>query len=135
MKPIRRKQSCQVTTDPLTGQDRVLGWTQEEDVLSDQGSIDSTTIQRTCFLDCGCHEEPAGRCFECGAISCATCHGRCASCQKPTCMQHSHFLQSDSGEPVRLCGECYTKTCRKQFRAKLGRFALSLFIRREVRDE
>ena len=35
MKPIRRKQNYRVTRDPKTGQDRVLEWTQEENILSD----------------------------------------------------------------------------------------------------
>ena len=60
MRPIRRKQSSRVTTDPLTGQDRLLGWTREENVLSDEGSIDTAEVERTFFLDCGCDAKPAG---------------------------------------------------------------------------
>ncbi len=134
MKPIRREKDCHVTTDQLTGQDRILGWTQEEDVLSDQGSIDSATMQRKYFLDCGCDGEAAGRCFECGAISCKDCHGRCQGCQKPICLQHSHCIETDMGQ-ARLCGGCFDRISRKQTRAKIGRFVLSLFVERESRND
>ena len=134
MKPIRRKQNCSVTTDPITGQDRLLGWDQEEHILSDEGSIDSAKMTRVCFLDCGCEALPAGRCFQCGAISCEKCHGRCGVCQKPLCLQHSHFIEGESG-PVRLCGDCADKHARKQLRSKIGRFLTSPFVKREARDD
>ncbi len=134
MKPLRRKHTTQVTTDPVTGKDRVLGWSQEEHVLSDKGSVDSSAMERTFFLDCGCEGQAAGRCFECGAISCKTCHGHCQACRKPICMQHSRFLQSEEGA-VRLCGSCFDRISRKQTRAKIGRFVLSLFVERESRND
>ena len=130
MKPLRRKQTTQVTADPVTGRDRVLGWTQEQDVLSDQGSVDSAALQRTFFLDCGCSKPAHGRCFECGAISCELHHGICHGCQKPICMQHSRFLETEQGQ-VRLCVSCHDKISRKQTRAKIGGFLLSLVVRRE----
>ena len=134
MKPLRRKKTCQVTTDPITGRDRILGWTQEDDVLSDEGSVDSAGVQRKYFLDCGCDAEIGGRCFDCSAISCRDCHGRCQSCQKPICMQHSHFLETEDRGQVRLCGSCFDKITRKQTRAKIGRFFLSLFLVKENSD-
>lgn len=130
MKPLRRKQTTQVTTDAVTGQDRILGWTEEEDILSDRGSVDSTVMQRAFFLDCGCRGDSAGRCFECGAISCSEHHGHCHLCRKPICMQHSRFLETDQGQ-VRLCRTCSDGTSRKQKRAKIGRFLLSLVVHRE----
>ena len=131
MKPLRRKNATQITTDSVTGRDRFLGWSQEEDILSDQGSVDSTAVQRIFFLDCGCQGEASGQCFECGAISCKICHGRCQVCQKPICLQHSHFLEGDNQESIRLCGNCHDKISRKQTRTKVGRFLLSLIVQRE----
>lgn len=133
MKPIRRKYNYRLTRDPKTGQDRVLAWAQKDNILSDEGSIDTSGMTRTFFLDCGCNGEPAGQCFECGAIECENCSGRCARCQKPICLQHSHFIDGESG-PVRLCGDCADKHARKQLRSKIGRLAISLFVKREARD-
>ncbi len=130
MKPLRRKNATNVTTDQVSGQDRVLEWTQEEDVLSDQGSVDSMAVRRTFFLDCGCEGEAAGRCFECGAISCRQCHGRGQGCQKPICLQHSRCLEMDQGQ-VRLCRSCFDRISRRQTRAKIGRFMLSLLVQSE----
>ncbi len=126
MKPLRRKYKSHVTRNPVTGQDRILEWAGEEDVLS-QGSVDSNEVQRKFFLDCGCSKPAHGRCFECGALSCESHCGICRQCQKPICMQHSSFLETDQGQ-VRLCGSCFDKTSRKQTRAKIGRFLLSLFV-------
>ena len=134
MKPLRRKKTCHVTTDPVTGQDRILGWTQEEDVLSDQGSVDSAGVHRKYFLDCGCDAETGGQCVECGAISCRDCHGRCQNCQKPICMQHSCFFEVEDRGQVRLCRTCHDKSTRKQTRAKIGRFFLSLLFVKEHSD-
>jgi hypothetical protein len=131
MKPFRRKQNCQVTTDPLTGLDRILAFSREEDVLSDEGSIDSTGVERKVFLDCGCDGETGGRCYECGAISCRACHGHCANCHKPICMEHSRFADGGNGESIRLCRNCYDVLSRKQVRAKVRRAVLSLFLKRK----
>lgn len=135
MKPLRRKQTCQVTQNPATGQDRILGWTQEEDILSDQGSIDSVNLQKQFFLDCGCSRPAHGRCYECGAISCEVHHGICQKCQKPICMQHSHFLDMGGQEGIRLCSRCFDRLSRKRTRAKIGRFFLSLFVQVEGQND
>ena len=134
MKPLRRKNTTRFTTDSITGKERVLGWTQEDDVLSDRGSVDSTAVQQTFFLDCGCEGGSAGRCFDCGAISCRECHGRCQRCRKPICMEHSHFFETDQAQ-VRLCGSCFDKISRRQTRAKIGGFLLSLFVHTEPKND
>lgn len=131
MKPFRRRQNCQVTTDPLTGLDRILAFRREEDVLSDEGSIDSTGVVWKIFLDCGCDGEPGGRCYECSAISCRTCHGHCVNCRKPICMEHSRFADGGNGESIRLCRTCYDMLSRKQLRSKVGRTLLSLILKRK----
>lgn len=128
MKPLRRKKNYEVTQDPKTGLDRILNLIEEEDILSDQGSVDSTRVHYKSFLDCECDSEIGGRCFECGAVSCKTCHGRCNSCQKPICLEHSSFLQVGGEDRIRLCRRCYDSIIRKQKLARVGRIFLSLFI-------
>ena len=81
MRPLRRKKMISVTDDPLTGKERILRMDYEADVYSDQGSVDTLGKQKLYFNDCGCDGPPAGRCYECGNLSCASCHGRCQSCQ------------------------------------------------------
>ncbi len=131
MKPIRQNEARKVTPDRITGQDRILDRRQKKHIRSDQGSVNSMDVEWVFFLDCECKGEAAGRCFECGAISCETCHGRCHACRKPICMQHSHFLETDDQEPIRLCGRCHDKISRKQTRAKIGRFFLSFLVQQE----
>ena len=131
MKPYRRKKKCEVTYDPITGQDRILELTQEEHFQSDQGSVDSESLSRKYIRDCGCDGPVGGRCYECGAISCTSCHGRCHSCQKPICLEHSNFLQAKGKESIRLCRCCYGSITRKQRLARVGRFFLSLLMEEE----
>lgn len=128
MKPLRRKKSLHVTEDMNTGQERVLGMAQEDDVLSDLGSIDSLRLQKEYPLDCGCFSPVKGRCFECGALSCELHHGICQSCQKPICMEHSHFYELEGQGQIRLCRHCHDKVTRKQTRKKIGSFLLSLVV-------
>ena len=109
--------------------------TQEEDVLSDEGAIESTEYQRKFVLDCGCDAEGVGRCYECGAISCATCHGRCHLCQKPVCMEHSSFIENATPERMRLCNRCFSAINRKQKIKKVGRFFKSLVIQEDQNHE
>jgi len=130
MKPLRRKKAYEVTIDPLTGQKRILKSTQEDNILSDQGSVDTDQLSEVFFLDCGCNTNQGvgGRCFECQAISCPLHHGQCQSCQKPLCMQHSIFLDTESQAKIRFCRYCYDKITRRQKWTKAGRFFLSLFV-------
>ena len=131
MKPLRRKNTRQVTYDPNTDRDREWYLEQSLDVLSNEGSVDSDKIVRKYFKDCGCDAEIGGCCFECGAISCKLCHGRCHNCQKPICMQHSNFHEKDNGETIRLCGSCCDIVTRKRKLTRVGRFFLSLFCEME----
>lgn len=131
MKSYRRKKIYEVTRDPITGQDRILGLTQYEHFRSDQGSIDTEGLSRKYIRDCGCDKNVGGRCRECGAISCITCHGRCQSCQKPICLEHSNYLHVEGQEKIRLCRRCHDSIVRKQRLAKVGRFFLSLLTEGE----
>lgn len=131
MRPLRKKNRREVTYDPDTCHDREWYLKKDQDVLSSEGSVDSDEIVRKYFKDCGCDSEIGGRCFECGAVSCISCHGRCSKCQKPICMQHSNFLEKDDGQKERLCGSCHDVTTRKRRFAKVGRFFMSLFVEME----
>lgn len=128
MKPLRRKKTCQVTHDPITGKERVLEMNEEEDFLSDHGSVDSVGLHHKHFRDCGCDAPTGGRCYECAAISCQNCHGRCQRCQKPLCLSCSKFLETEANNCLRLCGRCYDIVSRKRSWSKVGRVIRSIFI-------
>ena len=128
MKPLRRKRKCEVTRDPVTGQERVLALTQEEDIISDQGSVDSVELQYNYFQDCGCAGGIGGRCHECRAMVCEKCFGHCARCQVPLCTEHSRFLGTEGQEKTRLCRRCYDEVMRKRRLSGVGRFFLSIFV-------
>lgn len=127
MKPLRRKKDYVVTRDPITGRDIILSLTEKEDILSDQGSVDSTGLHRKYFPSCGCDSEIGGRCSECGEFSCKSCHGHCCNCRKPLCLQHSYFLGEGNGEKIRLCNRCHDIITRRRRWAKLGHLFLSTF--------
>ncbi len=131
MKPLRRKKTYLVTQDKITGQDRILGLTQEEDILSDEGSVDSMSIQRSYFLDCGCNTPPAGKCYQCGSLSCQAHHGICSRCQKPICLECSTLVDAGN-QALRYCRSCCDIVSRKQRFDKIKRFFLSIFF--EVGD-
>ena len=135
MKPLRRKKTYEVTYDPITGKDRTLELTQEENVLSDQGSVDSESLTRKYFRDCGCDGQVGGECNKCGAISCTSCHGRCHRCKKPICLEHSYFLQVEGEDAIRFCHRHYIMHCWKNailfFLSLVGRFFLSLLVEEE----
>ena len=131
MKPLRRKTIFEVTHDPYTGQERILKMTKEEDVLSDEGSVDSTSKRQKFFLDCGCDSEIGGRCYEYGAINCKTCFGRCQNCQKPLCMQHSNLLEIKDHGAIRLCNKCHNAIVRKQNLKNICKFVISPFVQFE----
>lgn len=131
MKSLRRKEKHEVTHNPITGEDRTLELTQEDNFLSDQGSVDSVDLHHRYFRDCGCDGPVGGICRDCGAINCIKCHGRCQSCQKPICLEHSNYLHVEGQEKIRLCRRCHDSIVRKQRLAKVGRFFLSLLTEGE----
>lgn len=134
MRPLRRKKTFEVTYDPDTGQDRVWRVEQSQDGLSREGSVDSGEILRKFFKDCGCDAEIGGRCYVCGAVSCQACHGRCRSCQKPICLEHSHFHVLEDQNEHRLCGSCYDVIRRKEKWTKVRKSISSFFVE-EQHDE
>ena len=134
MRPYIRKKALEVTEDPNTGQERILESEEHEDTYSDQKSFDTLDVRHRYIRDCGCDGPVGGRCHECGAISCTSCHGRCHSCQKPVCLEHSNFMQAESKESIRLCHRCYDAVNRKKLLARALNFVLSLFTEEEMNE-
>jgi len=133
MRPLRHDNAFEVTHNPISGQDRILESTEKTDLLSDDGSIDSSGVHRKYFRDCGCDGPVGGCCYQCQAISCTACHGRCQNCQMPICLQHSHFWETDKQGIIRLCTHCFDSLTRKYKWSKVGNLLLSLFV--EKADE
>ena len=130
MKPLRDKQQYRVTDGSVPGQERVWEAYHEADVLSDQGSIDTIGKQKLYPNDCGCFGPLGGRCVDCGAISCRACHGRCAQCAKPICLECTEFMDiSEAGARIRLCLQCHGKLARKRMLVKVGRLLLLPFVK------
>ena len=135
MKPLKRKKMIEITDNPITGQDRILAITEEANILSDEGSIDTSGLHRRFFLDCGCTAAASGRCYKCGAISCQAHHGICHKCQMPICLQCSTFQDTANNTRERYCDSCYSIMARKQNLKKIGRFLLSAFIEKDNTNE
>ncbi len=53
MKSLRRKNTYEVTHTP-SGKEQISPITESEDVLSNEGSIDSSSYQHKIFRTCGC---------------------------------------------------------------------------------
>ena len=137
MRPLRRKHQSEVVDDVVTGSERTLEASDEIDILSDEGSIDTVGKRKRYFRDCGCDGAPGGRCAEsgCSAISCTKCHGHCAKCSQPTCLQHSYFENTKSSEQRRLCRRCRDGIARRQRLCSVARALLSPLVRFEEPDE
>ena len=122
MRPLRSKKTYHTVRDN-TGQNRVWQLLQEDDILSDEGSVDSVSVQESYFLECGCNAPPAGRCYQCGAQSCEAHCGICLRCRKPICPECSIFTESG-----RWCGDCLKIITRENRNNKIKRFFLSFFF-------
>ena len=119
MEPLRRKKTIEITKNPKNGRKRILGAMTEENVLSDQGSIDSVNVSEKYFLDCGCDAKAVGRCYECHGLCCESCFGHCDACKKPICPEHSKFVQTNNQTVTRLCRACYDEINQKRERRRL----------------
>ncbi len=116
--PVRRDFVRTVKRD---GQDNLIvtDITAKLVYLSD-GSIDTTELGG--FYGCGCPTtlKPVGNsCFECHAVSCAECGGRCSQCLKPLCLQHSFFLPDAAEQSLRFCRRCYQDEKRGRLIGKI----------------
>ena len=128
MKPLRDKQKLVITDGRIPGRERVLESQREVDVLSDGGSIDTLSTQKTNPCECGCFQPPAGRCELCKSLSCASCHGHCQQCNAPICRECSVFVGLPSGKATRYCQGCYSKIKQQTLTAAIVRFLLSPII-------
>lgn len=121
VKPVRRNVQVRMTFD-ADGQP--VPEIVEADIvtLGAQGGIDSGKIATDRFYHCGCNaQQPmGGQCGEpgCRRVSCEKCYGRCGSCLKPLCLEHTRFLDAGGSQPLRLCRACHGKAIRRnRFRA------------------
>lgn len=114
-KPVRRDSSVRETYDE-EGQPKIESDNREFVTLSPEGSIDRVRIAVDTFHNCGCTRQKAqgGKCGEvgCNRISCVDCFGRCLTCYKPLCLEHSRFFVEDF-QRIRTCDFCYRRKRRK----------------------
>ncbi len=135
MKPFRRKHKIETTAGQIPGQERILESRREDDVLSDEGSVDTMDVHKRYSSDCGCFQPPAGRCEFCKSLSCIACHGHCESCNAPICRECSVFVSSHGGQAARFCQRCHAVITRRARTASVVRFFLSPFARFGGKDD
>lgn len=132
-KPFRRDASVKITFDE-EGNPIVNSIEREVVMLSPEGSIDRAKISRDWFFHCGCSGQvtQGGQCGEpgCSRINCVNCFGRCQSCSKPLCLEHSRFL-TDGAQRIRLCDSCR----RRRSRMGLWHTLLGIFLKPTPKDE
>jgi len=133
-KPVRRKIQFRQTVD-ADGNPAMEVIGGESISLSQDGSIDSASVQQDQFYHCGCNAEHpmGGRCGVpgCGRVSCEQCHGRCSFCAKPLCLEHSRFAEIEHQKNVRLCPACHSSLIRKRRIGAIVKGTLSPFIKIE----
>ncbi len=135
-KPVRRRIQFRQTVD--ADGNTVMEMVDGESIsLSQDGSIDSASVQQDRFYHCGCNAERpmGGRCGVpgCRRVSCEQCHGRCSLCAKPLCLEHSRFAEAERQENVRLCISCHANLARKRRIGAIVKGVLSPFV--EVEKE
>jgi len=136
--PLRREERRQRTRDQ-DGSTIESAVSQSETSLSPDDSIDEAVLEIVDqFYSCGCllWNPPGGECAEpnCRRISCQKCFGRCASCQKPLCQQHSKFLDA-SNPNNRLCFDCFDELARRQTVRTVTRSLLGVFVDFESEED
>ena len=131
-KPVRRDAQLRMTVD-ADGKEVIETVAGQSFTLSQDGSIDRVSVVPDRFYHCGCNaEQPmGGRCAEggCRRVSCHRCYGRCNSCQKPLCLEHSVFLVGPGQQRIRLCHRCEDENKRRRRLIRAGRALLSPFVR------
>jgi hypothetical protein len=127
-RPIRRTWRCFLRFHPKTGEPMQVPICMKETELSPEGSPDTTETLVLQFFDCGhaMEQAPAGQCFDCKALSCNLCHGQCAQCGKPQCLECSQYLMEEEGcSLLRLCHVCADELKRKTLWKKIGQGVVS----------
>jgi len=128
-RPIRRTWTGFLRFHPQTGEPLQVPIRMVETELSPEGSPDTTETLVLQFYDCGhfLEQAPAGQCFDCKALSCNSCHGQCALCGKPQCLECSQYLvKEEGGRLLRLCHICAEDQKRKARWKKVGQCAASI---------
>lgn len=128
--PVRRTAHVIHMPDPETGQVDAQPVKDEIFVLSKEGSIDKIEVEHRTVYHCGCGiENPfGGRCVICRQLSCARCYGRCCSCQRPLCLEHSRFIETLPGRNDRFCPKCADAFKRRRVGRSIARGLLSPFV-------
>lgn len=127
-KAIRRDTKIRLFGDPWSGRESLSGSLETGYYLTDRGALESFSVERICFLDCGCNAEPAGVCIQCVAEGyrgyiCVNCYLHCA-CGRPVCLSHCGLLCFPTANGItelRLCGPCYQAEMRSIRRNELVR--------------
>jgi len=135
MRPLRRKEHHDVTDGRMPGQETTLESTYETDILSDEGSIDTVGKHLRHACDCGCYGVAGGRCADCRALSCVDCHGHCAFCARPLCLECSVFVSGGDPQTLRFCRSCHVQIAWHRRLARAVRFLLSPFVKFGSADE
>ncbi len=134
MKPLRGEHKRKVVHDPWQFDEQQIGHRDVAHVLSDDGAIESTEVERAFALGCGClGKTPSGICSVCVRPVCSDCFGFCErdGCGRPLCRHHSLFVETSNGVTARHCQRCAESTRRKLLAKSVVRSLLSPFIRFE----
>ena len=129
--PQRREAKFRVETDndgnPVLKPTEVVAHQDSED-----GSLDTITLDIDSFYHCGCNAKTqplGGKCGEpgCANTSCARCfeNSRCLVCRRPLCLECAFFEETDDGETL-----CFCKTHRDEHgRGRLLRRTTRAFLK------
>ena len=136
MKPIRGEKKRRIAEDPWNDGTQELGQQETLHVLSDEGAIESYTLEKEPVAFCGCISPPIAWCAVClskgmKGTMCSTCRRSCSLCHKQICPRHTIFRELPEGESLNLCEECHAVVGRKRVSKNLTRMVLSSFIRFE----
>ena len=119
---LRGQGQVNVRRDLETGEFVEVPLTAMEDVLTEQGSLNSRTVRNLdAFYDCNhsmLNADVGGQCLNCNGISCMVCHGQCAKCLTPLCLSCSSFIAVEDHR-VRVCRRCKGQLSRKRFIRRL----------------
>jgi hypothetical protein len=130
-RPIRRDAQLRMTVDS-DGNQVIKPVAGESITLSQEGSIDRLTFSPDSFYHCGCSAQLliGGQCAEpsCRQVSCQRCFGRCSFCLKPTCLEHTRYIEMARTQQTRVCCACHNTVKRKRLFHSIFKSALRPFV-------
>lgn len=129
-RPIRRNAQLRITVD--SDGNRTIQLEDGQSVaLAPDGSLDTIRIAPDSFYHCGCSKRVAigGQCAEpgCRRVSCRNCFGRCVTCHKPVCLEHSTYLENEQSVSEKMCRWCADLTKRRRRGRSIARLLLHPF--------